>query len=400
MSENRDYYEVLGVDKDADARTIKRAFLKKARTVHPDVSDDPEAEAKFKELNEAYSVLSDEQKRANYDRYGTADGPGGSGYVDINDIFGGMGMDDLFSSFFGGGAGSGARSRRERRRGRDMAISLSVTLEEAALGCKKTISYDRLAPCEDCNGTGRAEGAQEKQCGRCHGTGYVTTVQRSFLGQVQSSSPCPDCHGEGTVIDHPCETCDGQGRTPSHEKIDIDIPAGVSTGRQLRVSGFGEAGLRGEPSGDLIVNVRVADHERFKRNGDDLYLVSDISIAQAALGCEIEVEGIMPDEVVKVTVPAAKSGILAGVILGVGRAIGETMAVIMVAGNVVQITPQVGGTVISIGADDTDFLTGAEYMRSHIRDARKVVIDNAGHAANMDQPAVFNHAVRELLDQL
>ena len=185
-----------------------------------------------------------------------------------------------------------------------MAISLSVTLEEAALGCKKTISYDRLAPCEDCNGTGRAEGAQEKQCSRCHGTGYVTTVQRSFLGQVQSSSPCPDCHGEGTVIDHPCETCDGQGRTPSHEKIDIDIPAGVSTGRQLRVSGFGEAGLRGEPSGDLIVNVRVADHERFKRNGDDLYLVSDISIAQAALGCEIEVEGIMPDEVVKVTVPA------------------------------------------------------------------------------------------------
>ena len=304
MSENRDYYEVLGVDKDADARTIKRAFLKKARTVHPDVSDDPEAEAKFKELNEAYSVLSDEQKRANYDRYGTADGPGGSGYVDINDIFGGMGMDDLFSSFFGGGAGGGGRSRRERRRGRDMAISLSVTLEEAALGCKKTISYDRLAPCEDCNGTGKAEGATEKQCSRCHGTGYVTTVQRSFLGQVQSSSPCPDCHGEGTVIDHPCESCDGQGRTPSHEKIDIDLPAGVSTGRQLRVSGFGEAGLRGEPSGDLIVNVRVADHERFKRNGDDLYLVSDISIAQAALGCEIEVEGIMPDEVVKVCVPA------------------------------------------------------------------------------------------------
>ena len=161
MSENRDYYEVLGVDKDADARTIKRAFLKKARTVHPDVSDDPEAEAKFKELNEAYSVLSDEQKRANYDRYGSPDGPGGSGYVDINDIFGGMGMDDLFSSFFGGGAGGGARNRRERRRGRDMAISLSVTLEEAALGCKKTISYDRLAPCVDCNGTGRAEGAQE-----------------------------------------------------------------------------------------------------------------------------------------------------------------------------------------------------------------------------------------------
>lgn len=305
MSEKRDYYEVLGVDRDADAKTIKRAFLKKARTVHPDVSDDPQAEEKFKELNEAYSVLSDEQKRANYDRFGTADGPGGSGYVDINDIFGGMGMDDLFSSFFGGGAAGGsARGRRERRRGRDMAISLTITLEEAALGCKKTISYDRLAPCDDCNGTGRAEGAQEKQCPRCHGTGYVTTVQRSFLGQVQSSSPCPDCHGEGSIIDHPCETCDGQGRTPSHEKIDIDIPAGVSTGRQLRVSGYGEAGLRGEASGDLIVNVRVEEDARFKRNGDDLFLACDISMAQAALGCKFEVDGIMPDEHVEVVIPA------------------------------------------------------------------------------------------------
>ena len=305
MSDKRDYYEVLGVDRDADARTIKRAFLKKARTVHPDVSDDPQAEEKFKELNEAYSVLSDEQKRANYDRYGTADGPGGSGYVDFSDIFGGMGMDDLFSSFFGGGAaGGGQRGRSQRRRGRDMAISLSVTLEEAALGCKKTISYDRLAPCEDCNGTGRAEGAKEVTCGRCHGTGYVTTVQRSFLGQVQSSSPCPVCHGEGTVIDHPCETCDGQGRTPSHEKIDIDIPAGVSTGRQLRVSGCGEAGFRGEVAGDLIVNVRVEDDERFQRNGDDLYTAVDISMVQAALGCEVEVDGVMPDEIVKINVPA------------------------------------------------------------------------------------------------
>lgn len=185
MSENRDYYEVLGVDKDADARTIKRAFLKKARTVHPDVSDDPEAEAKFKELNEAYSVLSDEQKRANYDRYGTADGPGGSGYVDINDIFGGMGMDDLFSSFFGGGAGGGARSRRERRRGRDMAISLSVTLEEAALGCKKTISYDRLAPCEDCNGTGKADGATENSAAAA--TARAMSPRSSALFWARSS---------------------------------------------------------------------------------------------------------------------------------------------------------------------------------------------------------------------
>lgn len=304
MSDKRDYYEVLGVERDADARTIKRAFLKKAREVHPDVSDDPDAEMKFKEVNEAYSVLSDEQKRANYDRFGTADGMGGSGYVDFSDIFGGMGMDDIFSSFFGGGAAGGHAGRQQRRQGRDMAISLSVTLEEAAQGCTKTISYDRLAPCEDCHGTGLAEGAKEEPCKRCHGTGYVTQVQRSIFGQVQSSAPCPDCHGEGTVIDHPCDMCDGQGRTPTHEKLDIKVPAGISSGRQLRVSGYGEAGYRGAPAGDLIVSVEVERHDRFERHGDDLYLDLSVSMVQAALGCTVEVDGIMPDERVSVYVPA------------------------------------------------------------------------------------------------
>lgn len=304
MSDKRDYYEVLGVERDADARTIKRAFLKKAREVHPDVSDDPDAEMKFKEVNEAYSVLSDEQKRANYDRFGTADGMGGSGYVDFSDIFGGMGMDDIFSSFFGGGAAGGRAGRQQRRQGRDMAISLSVTLEEAAQGCTKTISYDRLAPCEDCHGTGLAEGAKEEPCKRCHGTGYVTQVQRSIFGQVQSSVPCPDCHGEGTVIDHPCDMCDGQGRTPTHEKLDIKVPAGISSGRQLRVSGYGEAGYRGAPAGDLIVSVEVERHDRFERHGDDLYLDLSVSMVQAALGCTVEVDGIMPDERVSMHVPA------------------------------------------------------------------------------------------------
>lgn len=304
MSDKRDYYEVLGVERDADARTIKRAFLKKAREVHPDVSDDPDAEMKFKEVNEAYSVLSDEQKRANYDRFGTADGMGGSGYVDFSDIFGGMGMDDIFSSFFGGGAAGGHAGRQQRRQGRDMAISLFVTLEEAAQGCTKTISYDRLAPCEDCHGTGLAEGAKEEPCKRCHGTGYVTQVQRSIFGQVQSSAPCPDCHGEGTVIDHPCDMCDGQGRTPTHEKLDIKVPAGISSGRQLRVSGYGEAGYRGAPAGDLIVSVEVERHDRFERHGDDLYLDLSVSMVQAALGCTVEVDGIMPDERVSVHVPA------------------------------------------------------------------------------------------------
>lgn len=304
MSDKRDFYEVLGVDKDADQRTIKRAFLKKARTVHPDVSDDPDAEEKFKELNEAYSVLSDEQKRANYDRFGSADGPGmGSGYVDFSDIFGGVGVDDIFSSFFGGGAG-GARAQQQRRAGRDMAISLTVSLEEAARGCTKTISYERLATCEDCGGTGAAEGGKVVTCSRCGGTGYVTQVRNSFFGQVQSTAPCPDCQGQGEAIDHPCDICDGQGRTPTHEKLDIEVPAGIATGRQLRVSGYGEAGFRGASSGDLIVSIQVADHERFTRSQDDLYCDVPVSIAQAALGCTVTVDGILEDEKVEVVVPA------------------------------------------------------------------------------------------------
>lgn len=304
MAETKDYYEVLGVDRDADQRTIKRAFLKRAREVHPDVSDAPDAEERFKEVNEAYSVLSDEQKRAMYDRYGTVDGAAaGGGYVDFSDIFGGMGMDDIFSSFFGGQA-RGAGSRRERRRGRDMAISLTVALEEAATGCTKTISYDRLAPCETCGGSGMAEGAEERECPHCHGTGVVTTVQRSIFGQVQSSSPCPECGGEGTIVDKPCPDCDGEGRVPTHEKLDVKIPAGIATGRQLRISGYGEAGYRGAEAGDLIVTVEVAAHERFQRNRDDLYVALPISMTQAALGVTMSVPGIMPGEEVEIRVPA------------------------------------------------------------------------------------------------
>ena len=159
-------------------------------------------------------------------------------------------------------------------------------------------------PCEDCQGSGLADGAQETTCPRCHGTGYVTTVQRSIFGQMQSSSPCPECHGEGTVIDHPCDMCGGQGRTPNHERVEINVPAGVSSGQQLRVRGYGEAGFRGEASGDLLVSVAVAEHERFQRSGDDLVCAVDVSIAQAALGCTVEVPGIMPDETITFEVPA------------------------------------------------------------------------------------------------
>ena len=305
MEAKIDYYEVLGVDHDADARAIKRAYIKKARTLHPDVNDAPDAEERFKEVNEAYSVLSDEQKRANYDRYGDPDGPAGfgGGYADVSDIFGGFGMDDIFSSFFGGGASAGG-GRAARTAGRDMGITLRVSLADAARGVTKTITYDRLAPCDDCNGTGAAEGGKVTTCSRCHGTGRVVTVQRTILGQMQTQSECPECHGTGKVIDHPCETCGGQGRTPNHETVKIDVPAGVHSGQTLKVEGYGEAGIRGDRSGDLVVRIEVREDERFERQGDDLFCVEDVSALEAMCGCTLEVEGILEGETVEVKVPA------------------------------------------------------------------------------------------------
>lgn len=305
MEAKIDYYEVLGVDHDADARAIKRAYIKKARTLHPDVNDAPDAEERFKEVNEAYSVLSDEQKRANYDRYGDPDGPAGfgGGYADVSDIFGGFGMDDIFSSFFGGGASAGG-GRAARTAGRDMGITLRVSLADAARGVTKTITYDRLAPCDDCNGTGAAEGGKVTTCSSCHGTGRVVTVQRTILGQMQTQSECPECHGTGKVIDHPCETCGGQGRTPNHETVKIDVPAGVHSGQTLKVEGYGEAGIRGDRSGDLVVRIEVREDERFERQGDDLFCVEDVSALEAMCGCALEVEGILEGETVEVKVPS------------------------------------------------------------------------------------------------
>lgn len=307
MQPKRDYYEVLGVERDADERTIKRAFLKKARECHPDVSDAPDAEETFKEVNEAYSVLSDERRRANYDRFGDADGPsgfggGGGDYVDMSDIFGGFGMDDIFSTFFGGGAGGAGRQARTR--GRDMGITLHIALAEAAAGCTKTVAYERLAPCEDCSGTGIAEGGSVKTCDRCHGTGRVTQVQRTILGQMQTQGPCPVCHGTGHVVDKPCETCGGQGRTPSHETVEVEIPAGIHDGQQVKVTGRGEAGVRGDKGGDLIVAIDIAQDARFQRQGDDLFCEQEISAIQAMLGCTVELDGILADERVVVEIPA------------------------------------------------------------------------------------------------
>ena len=301
---SRDYYEILGVDRDADAKTIKRAFLKKARTLHPDVNKAPDAEEQFKEVNEAYTVLSDERKRANYDRYGTADGPAGFGsdYVDMSDIFGGgFGINDIFDSFFGGGSGGGTA---QRTRGRDMAMTLRVTLAEAAAGCTKTVAYERLAPCDDCGGTGVAEGGHERTCGRCHGTGVITQVQRTIFGQMQSQTVCPDCHGTGRVVDHPCETCEGQGRTPSRETVEVEVPAGIHSGQTVRLRGKGEAGVRGDSTGDLVVAIEVTPDERFERQGDDLFCRVVVDSLEAIVGTTREVDGILEGERVTVEVPA------------------------------------------------------------------------------------------------
>lgn len=306
MEPTRDYYEVLGVARDADQRTIKRAFLKLARTLHPDVNKEPDAEERFKEVNEAYSVLSDERKRANYDQFGNPDGPGGFGseYVDMSDIFGGGfgGISDIFDSFFGGGGGHGGRAARTR--GRDMGITLRISLAEAAAGCTKTVAYDRLSPCDDCSGTGVAEGGHEKTCERCGGTGRVVEVQRTIFGQMQSQTTCPVCHGSGRVVDNPCDTCQGEGRTPSHETVKVDIPAGIHSGQSIRIDGRGEAGVRGDTSGDLVVTVQVLEDDRFERQGDDLFVVVPVDAIDAMLGTTIRMDGIVEGDEVVVEVPA------------------------------------------------------------------------------------------------
>ena len=306
----KDLYEILGVSKDASESEIKKAFRRRARELHPDVNKAADAEDQFKELNEAYDVLSDPNKRAQYDRFGTIPGAagggygGGSGYVDFDDLFGGGfgGMGDIFSSFFGGQGGQGGRPARKE--GRDMGVGLRITLEEVARGVEKEIVYDRLAPCPDCKGTGLGENGKVVTCPECGGKGRVVSVQRTFLGDMQTATTCKKCNGTGSSIENPCPECEGQGRVPDRQRVTVKVPAGIRDGQQLRVGGFGEAGIQGAQAGDLIVTCRVQPHEFFERDGDDLHGRANVSFIQAILSAEIEIDGIMPDEKVQVRIPA------------------------------------------------------------------------------------------------
>ncbi|MBP3907066.1 MAG: molecular chaperone DnaJ [Peptostreptococcaceae bacterium] len=292
----RDYYEVLGVDKGADAQTLKKAYRKLAMQYHPDRNpDNPEAEAKFKEINEAYEVLSDDTKRANYDQFGH-DGPqgfGGAGGFGGFGGFGGGGVEDIFDMFgdmFGGGFGGSSRPRRRGpERGADIRQDITITFEEAAFGVKKSIKINRTEECSECNGSGAKSGTSKKTCPTCNGAGEVRTSQRTPFGNIMSTRVCSTCQGDGEVLESPCPKCNGQGKTRKVKTIEIDIPAGIDNDQMIKLSNQGDVGSKGGPRGDLYVAVRVMPHTLFTRDGFDIYFEMPITFAQAALGDEVEI---------------------------------------------------------------------------------------------------------------
>jgi molecular chaperone DnaJ len=295
----RDYYEVLGVSRDADAGEIKKSFRRLARELHPDANhDDPEAEDKFKELAEAYEVLSDDQRRATYDRYGH-EGLKGGGYAPNFEGFGSFA--DIFSSFFGGGFDSPFGGGRGGG-GADVALQVVIELEEAARGVRKELTYDTDAKCSHCHGNGAEPGTPIVTCKRCGGAGQLQAVQRTAFGQLMRRVPCDECDGAGRIPEQPCSTCDGTGFEATEQSIEVDIPAGIEDGQRIRVSGRGHAGAGGAAAGDLYVLVRVREHESLLRDGDDLVTVVDVPAPLAALGTTIDVPSL--DGPIPLDVPA------------------------------------------------------------------------------------------------
>ena len=304
----RDYYEILGVNRNADADVVKKAYRKLALQFHPDRnSGSREAEEKFKEATEAYEVLRDPDKRAAYDRYGHA-GVRGSGagagfagfnFADALEIFmrdfGGFGMGDIFGA-------AGGRRGSQPRRGADLRVRLPLTIAEVASGTKKTLRMQVLEPCSSCNGSGAADGAQPVRCPSCNGSGEIRRVQRSFLGQLVSVTPCHDCGGEGQRIEQLCPHCSGRGVEQKEKTVEVDVPAGVSSGDYLTLKGQGNAGTRGGPRGDILVVMDVEEDPRFMRDGNDLVYELPITFTQAALGAEIDVPTVA--ETARVRIPA------------------------------------------------------------------------------------------------
>lgn len=315
MASKKDYYETLGVEKTASEQEIKSAFRKLAKKYHPDNKETGD-EAKFKEIGEAYAVLSDEKKRAQYDQFGSAAFDGSSGYggfdpgdIDLNDILrqvfgGGFSSSGFggFEDFFGGGRSS---SSSRARKGRDTLVRLDLTFEEAAFGLDKDIELSLNDTCENCAGKG---GFDEIKCDYCNGSGTVVTEQRSLFGIMQSRSVCPKCQGKGKIFKNTCDKCRGTGQLKKKKTISIHIPAGVDTGHQLRISGKGEAGINGGPNGDIYFEIHVKESDFYERDGSDLYIELPITIAEAALGCQKEVPTIHGNVIMEVK-PGVQSGV-------------------------------------------------------------------------------------------
>lgn len=328
----RDYYEVLGVSKTATQDELKKAYRKLARKYHPDLNkDNEEAAEKFKECNEAYSVLSDDQKRAQYDQFGHAafenggmGGGGGFGGAGGFGGFGGSGMEDIFDMFFGGQGGrGGSRAKSGPQRGADLRFDLEISFEEAAFGLEKEINLYRDETCDHCHGEGAEPGSKVETCPECNGSGYVRFTQNTMFGQMVNERPCSRCKGEGKIISEPCKECRGKGTVKRNKKLKVKIPAGVDNGSRLRVSGEGEAGAKGGPSGDLYVYLYVKPHKFFERDGTTVLCEVPINIVQATLGADIKVptldgqvtmkvpEGTQPGKVLRLKgkgIPSLRGG--------------------------------------------------------------------------------------------
>ena len=300
---NTEYYDRLGVSKDASQDEIKRAYRKMSKKYHPDINKEPGAEEKYKEVQEAYETLSDDQKRAAYDQYGPDGanagfgGQGGFGGFDGGAGFGGF--EDIFSSFFGGGA---ARNPNAPRQGDDLQYRVNLSFEEAVFGAEKEVHYNREATCKTCSGSGAKPGTSPVTCGRCHGQGVINVDTQTPLGMMRRQVTCDVCHGTGQEIKEPCQTCHGTGHEKQSHKVSVKIPAGVETGQQIRLAGQGEAGFNGGPYGDLFVIINVNPSDKFTRDGSTIYYTLNISFVQAALGDTVEVPTVHGN--VEMTIPA------------------------------------------------------------------------------------------------